>query len=180
MELSGAFLCSDGMIWPEVVVLSVRHYRTGQQWKQKSIFVDIWSESFEAAKEKPWEPGLNQPHSLFFFLLYFFPTLQIFKSWQNSKLTIHSSLVSAKQNTKKEKNKNNMEWNAWHVLESKIPPSETSIYGLVKNIWIDKLRTASRKARCLVYNTLVAILNHLLKKKVAPQTHPSRTPPAAL
>lgn len=42
-------------------------------------------------------------------LLYFSPTLQIFNSWQNCKLTTHSSLVSEKYNTGKEKDENNME-----------------------------------------------------------------------
>lgn len=72
-----------------------------------------------------------------------------------------------------------MEWNAWHVLGHKITSNETAIYGLVKNIWICKLKNrASGKASCLSKNTLfVATLNHFFVKecstinKSPPPTH---------
>jgi hypothetical protein len=50
--------------------------------------------------------------ALLFFFPAFFPALQIFKCWQNSKLTTHSSLVSEKYNTEKEKEENSLERNA--------------------------------------------------------------------
>lgn len=64
--------------------------------------------------------------------------------------------------------------------KQKITSNETSIYGLVKNIWICKLKNqASGNARCLVKSKLfMTTLNHLLHPKLVPQTipAPSNTP----
>lgn len=118
-----------------------------KMWALKQLNEVLWAETKSA--------------TLKFFLFLFFSVLQTFNSWQNWELTTHSSLVSEKY-TGKERDENNMEWNAWHVLGHKITSNETAIYGLVKNIWICKLKNrASGKASCLGKNTLfVAILNH--------------------